>query len=66
MHTPHDHPDYQMLNKALSLADLNIKSFGEEEDGGSSSSTGKVSNCYIYSICLFTYEHFRVFFFFIL
>ncbi|XP_071180884.1 active breakpoint cluster region-related protein-like isoform X1 [Mytilus edulis] len=41
MHTPHDHPDYQMLNKALSLADLNIKSFGEEEDGGSSSSTGK-------------------------
>lgn len=66
MHTPHDHPDYQMLNKALSLADLNIKSFGEEEDGGSSSSTGKVSNCYTYSICLFTYEHFLVFIFFIL
>lgn len=41
MHTPHDHPDYQMLNKALSLADLNIKSFGEEGEGRTSSSTGK-------------------------
>ena len=37
MHTPEDHPDYKMLNKALDLADLNIKSIGGKEESHTSS-----------------------------